>query len=40
MLIITESIIKAFTVYFFWKVIVTKPKEETDFYCKHDDEKR
>ncbi len=40
MMIGTLSIITIVTVYFFWKVLTTKPKAEPDSYSENDDEPR
>ncbi|MBK8344037.1 MAG: hypothetical protein IPL12_12410 [Bacteroidetes bacterium] len=40
MMISTISVITIVTVYFFWKVLKTPPKEEPDSYSENDDEKR
>jgi hypothetical protein len=40
MMLITISAITAVTVYFFVKVLTTKPKQEPDSYSENDDEPR
>ena len=40
MMVITEVIITAITIYFFWKVLSTPPRKEPDSYSANDDEKR
>ena len=40
MMVITEGIITAITLYFFWKVLSAPPKKEPDSYSENDDEKR
>ncbi len=40
MMISTISVITIVTVYFFWKVLKTPPKEEPDSFSENDDEKR
>ncbi len=40
MMLITLSAITVVTVYFFYKVLTTKPKQEPDSYSKNDDEPR
>lgn len=36
MLLSTEIIVSAITIYFFWKVLTTKPKDEPDSYSGND----
>lgn len=40
MLIVTYTIISAFTGYFFYKVLVTKPHAEPDSFLFNDEEER
>ncbi|WP_197901662.1 hypothetical protein [Rhodocytophaga rosea] len=36
MMMVTELIVTGFTVYFFWRVLNTKPKAEPDSYTDDD----
>ena len=40
MMISTVTIVALITVYFFWKVLKTPPREEPDSFSENDDEKR
>lgn len=40
MMLVTEVTVTAITLYFFWKVLKTPPKQEPDSYSENDDEKR
>ena len=40
MMVATEAIITAITIYFFWKVLTTPPRKEPDSYSANDDVKR
>ncbi len=40
LMVATQAIVTAFTVYFFWKVLKTPPKPEPDSYDENDDEQR
>jgi len=40
MMIVTISVITSVVVYFFVKVLTTKPKQEPDSYSENDDEPR
>lgn len=40
MLAVAETVITAFTLYFFWKVVKTPPKPEPDSYEDNDAVKR
>ncbi len=39
MMLVTEITVTAITLYFFWKVLKTPPKQEPDSYSDKDDEK-
>lgn len=38
MMVSTELIVAGFTMYFFWRVLNTKPKPEPDSFSDNDDE--
>lgn len=40
MMITVESVITFLTIFFFYKVLTTKPKPEPDSYTKNDEKKR
>ena len=40
MLVVTETVVTAFTLYFFWKVLTTPPRAEPDSYEDNDEIKR
>ncbi len=40
MLVVTEVIVTAFTLYFFWKVVTVPPKAEPDSFDDNDDVER
>jgi hypothetical protein len=39
MMLVSEGIVIGFTLYFFWKVLVTPPKPEPDSYSENDEER-
>lgn len=40
MLVVTESLVTGFTIYFFWKVLTVPPKAEPDSFLDNDDVER
>ena len=40
MMLVTEVIITAITIYFFWRVLKTPPEPEPDSYSENEDVKR
>jgi hypothetical protein len=40
MMVFTELVVTGFTIYFFYRVLTTKPKPEPDSFTENDDEAR
>lgn len=40
MLVVTETLVTGFTIYFFWKVLTVPPKAEPDSFLDNDDVER
>lgn len=40
MLVVTETLVTGFTIYFFWKVLTVPPKAEPDSFLDNDDVQR
>lgn len=39
-MILTQGIVSSFMIFFFYKVLTTKPKQEPDSFSENDDEPR